>query len=165
MKLLALIALFGGVSAIRLESHSAIKAHSHAEVKSMAHTWASLHRNDNSNVQLRKNAKKFVQANLKSLLPEKLTPEQELEIMEWVIDELGGGTITKQEAHDALVGFLDKHGYPQPTPEEWEMLEAMFDYVDVNGDGEIDLKEFAMAATGPCPEQMVQLKKNAKKFV
>ena len=78
-----------------------------------------------------------------------------MEIMEWVIDELGGGTITKQEAHDALVHFLDKHGFPQPTPEEWEMLEAMFDWADKNGDGEIDLKEFAMAMCGPGPDEQM----------
>jgi len=86
--------------------------------------------------------------------------------MDWVISELGGGTITKDEAHDAIVGFLDKHGYPQPTPEEWEFLEMIFDHVDKNGDGEIDLKEFAMAmAGGPPEEAKLQLKKSAKKFV
>ena len=85
-------------------------------------------------------------------LPAKLTPEQEAEILEWVIDELGGGTITKKEAHDALINFLDKHNYPQPTPDEWEMLEAVFDYVDTSGDGEIDLKEFATAMASPPPE-------------
>ena len=96
-------------------------------------------------IQLKKNAKKFVQTKLKAALPEKLTPEQEMEIMDWVLSELGGGTITKEEAHDAIVAFADKHGFPQPTPEEWEALEEGFDHADANGDGELDLKEFAMA--------------------
>ena len=116
-------------------------------------------------VQLKKDAKTFVQTKLRSKLPESLTPEQEKEIIEWVIDQLGGGTITKQEAHDALVAFLDKHGFDQPSAEEWKMLEDMFDAADLNKDGEIDLKEFAFACAGPPPEEMVQLKKSAKKFV
>ena len=54
-------------------------------------------------------------------------------------------TITKQEAHDALVAFGEKHGFP-PIPEEaWEELEAMFDAADTNGDGAIDLEELSAA--------------------
>ena len=68
--------------------------------------------------------------------------------MDWVLTELGGGTITKQEAHDAIVAFCDKHGFPQPSPEMWEAMEAGFDAADKNGDGEIDLKEFAYAMSG-----------------
>ena len=159
MKFFTLVALFAGVSAVRLESHSAALAHSHVQ----AHAFTL--RPKVNMVELRSAAKTLVKTKLN--MPE-LTEEQQLEIVEWIISELGGGTITKQEAHDALVAFLNKHGYDQPTPDEWEFLEAIFDHVDKNGDGEIDLKEFVMAMAGECggPEQQaVQLKKNAKKFV
>jgi len=165
MKFIALLALFGGVSAVRLESHSAIQAHSQTAVPALAHSWAALQTKSNQ-ASLRKSATKFVQTTLKSKLPKDLTHEQTLEIIEWVISELGEGTITKQEAHDALSAFLDKHGFPQPTPEEWEFLEMIFDHMDKNGDGEIDLHEFVFAFAKECGGgEMVQLKKNAKKFV
>ena len=78
---------------------------------------------------------------------ENLTPEQEQEIEDWVVEELTTGeeTITKQEAHDAIVAFGEKHGF-EPLPDEaWEELEAMFDEADTNGDGEIDLDELMAA--------------------
>ena len=78
---------------------------------------------------------------------ENLTDEQEQEIEDWVVEELttGEGTITKQEAHDAIVAFGEKHGFP-PLPEEaWTELEKMFDEADTNGDGEIDLDEMMAA--------------------
>ena len=78
---------------------------------------------------------------------ENLTPEQEQEIEDWVVEELTTGemTITKEEAHDAIVAFGEKHGFP-PIPEEaWAELEAMFDAVDANGDGAIDLAELEAA--------------------
>ena len=78
---------------------------------------------------------------------ENLTDEQEQEIEDWVVEELttGEGTITKEEAHDAIVAFGEKHGFP-PLPEEaWEEFEAMFDEVDLNGDGQIDLEELKAA--------------------
>ena len=78
---------------------------------------------------------------------ENLTPEQEKEIEEWVTNELTTGekTITKQEAHDAIVAFGEKHGFP-PIPEEvWAELDKMFDAVDTNDDGAIDLEELQAA--------------------
>ena len=80
---------------------------------------------------------------------ENLTDEQEQEIEDWVVEELttGEGTITKEEAHDAIVAFGEKHGFP-PLPEEaWEELEAMFDEADLNGDGAIDLAELEAACS------------------
>merc|ERR1711988_857985 len=80
---------------------------------------------------------------------ENLTDEQEQEIEDWVVEELttGEGTITKQEAHDAIVAFGEKHGFP-PLPEEaWTELEAMFDEADLNGDGAIDLAELEAACS------------------
>ena len=80
---------------------------------------------------------------------ENLTDEQEQEIEDWVVEELttGVGTITKQEAHDAIVAFGEKHGFP-PLPEEaWVELEAMFDEADLNGDGAIDLAELEAACS------------------
>ena len=54
-------------------------------------------------------------------------------------------TITKQEAHDAIVAFGEKHGFPPLPKEAWEALEEMFDAVDTNGDGAIDLEELSAA--------------------
>ena len=68
---------------------------------------------------------------------EHLTDAQEKEIEDWVVEELTTGdmTITKKEAHDAIVAFGEKHGL-EPLPKEaWEELEAMFDEADTNGDG------------------------------
>ena len=65
MKFIALLALFGGVSAVRLESHSAIQAHSQTVVPAMAHSWSALQTQSNQ-ASLRKSATKFVQTTLKS---------------------------------------------------------------------------------------------------
>merc|ERR1711879_265476 len=78
-----------------------------------------------------------------------LTAAQEQEIEDWVVSELteGEGTITKEEAHDAIVAFGEKHGFP-PLPEEvWTELEAMFDKADLNDDGAIDLAELEAATS------------------
>ena len=80
---------------------------------------------------------------------ENLTDEQEQEIEDWVVEELTTGemTITKEEAHDAIVAFGEKHGFP-PLPEEaWVELEKMFDAADLNGDGAIDLAELEAACS------------------
>ena len=96
-----------------------------------------------------------------------LTPAQEKEIEDWVIEELTTGekTITKQEAHDAIVAFAKKHGLDEPTDEEWEKLEEIFDYVDKNGDGAIDLAELeaALKKHGPPPKKGKKKAKKAKK--
>merc|ERR1712070_125578 len=64
------------------------------------------------------------------------------EIEDWVRSEIGDGTgtITKDEAHHALQAFADNHGF-EITEEMWEEAEMAFDYVDANGDGELDLHE------------------------
>lgn len=72
-----------------------------------------------------------------------LDSDQEDEIEEWVKSEIGKdgkGTITKDEAAAALAGFAEKHGF-EITKEMWKEAEMAFDYVDTNGDGELDLKE------------------------
>lgn len=52
-----------------------------------------------------------------------------------------GGTITKDEAWDALEAFVEKHGLEPITEEEKAWLEDEFDEMDLNGDDEIDWKE------------------------
>jgi Ca2+-binding EF-hand superfamily protein len=102
-------------------------------------------------LQMRMGARQFIQAQVQW---PKLSKAQEKEIEDWVVEELTTGekTITKQEAHDAIVAFADKHGFPQPTAEQWEQLEEMFDYVDANGDGAIDLEELKAAMKKHCPK-------------
>ena len=74
---------------------------------------------------------------------EDLTEEQVAEIEAWVEYELSTGemTITKDEAHGAIVGFGEKHGFPPLSKKDWEELEAWFDAVDSNNDGALDLDE------------------------
>ena len=98
MKLFHLLALVGVASAMKLSSHN---THMLSSIK---------HAN--------KNALKRVQTkNLMKQRWENLTAEQEQEIEDWVVSELttGEGTITKEEAHDAIVAFGEKHGFP-PLP-------------------------------------------------
>ena len=124
MKLFHLLALVGVASAMKLSSHN---THMLSSIK---------HAN--------KNALKRVQTkNLMKQRWENLTAEQEQEIEDWVVEELTSGdeTITKEEAHAAIVAFGEKHGFEPLSEEDWEELEAIFDYVDSNGDGEIDLEE------------------------
>merc|ERR1712100_633794 len=75
-----------------------------------------------------------------------LNSEDEAEIEAWVEHELttGDKTITKKEAGDAIAAFAKKKGF-KLTKEDWAALEAAFDSVDTNGDGELDLDE-VMAA-------------------
>merc|ERR1711907_472117 len=121
MKFFAFVALLGSAAAIKL-THQAPHTHklAHSQIKAHMKTkW------------------------------ENLTDEQEQEIEDWVVEELttGEGTITKEEAHDAIVAFGEKHGFP-PLPEEaWKELEAMFDEADLNGDGQIDLAELEAACS------------------
>ena len=131
MKFFALVALLGTAASLRL-SHNTLK---NALVK-VEHTQKI------DTMFAKKRAQKLMKAKW-----EDLTDEQEAEIQAWVVEELttGDKTITKQEAHDAIVAFGEKHGF-KPLPEEaWEELEAMFDEVDTNGNGEIDLAELEAA--------------------
>ena len=76
-----------------------------------------------------------------------MSEAQEKEIEDWVTAELTTGekTITKKEAHDAIVAFGKKHGF-EPLPKEaWTELEKMFDAADTNGDGAINLAELEAA--------------------
>ena len=130
MKFFALVALLGSAAALRFN---------HIDTKSLAQRLEShkIH-----NVFAKRRAQKLMKAKW-----ENLTDEQEKEIEDWVVEELttGEGTITKQEAHDAIVAFGEKHGFP-PLPEEaWTELEKMFDAADTNGDGAIDLDEMMAA--------------------
>ena len=117
MRFFAFVALLGSAAAVRL-SHQPTHTLAHSHLKSFAKSkW------------------------------ENLTDEQEQEIEDWVVSELttGEGTITKQEAHDAIVAFGEKHGFPPLPKEAWVELEAMFDEADANGDGQIDLDELKAA--------------------
>ena len=118
MRFFALVALLGtAASAIKL-THQAPKV-PHSMVKThIKHKW------------------------------ENLTAEQEQEIEDWIVEQLttGEGTITKEEAHDALVSFGEAHGFDPIPAEAWEELEAMFDAADTNGDGAIDLEELSALA-------------------
>ena len=134
MRLLALVALLGTAASLKLSHEPVKKALVKVErVNKIHHTFAKKRH------QLSKRkAQKLLKAKW-----EDLTDEQEQEIEDWVVDELttGDETITKEEAHAAIVAFGEKHGFEPLSEEDWEELEAIFDYVDSNGDGEIDLEE------------------------
>ena len=67
------------------------------------------------------------------------------EVEEWVHSQLeDGGTITKKEAHDALTALAKKHGIEIPDA-VWEQLEAVFDAIDTDGNGELDAGEVKAA--------------------
>ena len=74
---------------------------------------------------------------------DELTEEQVAEIEAWVEAELTTGekTITKKEAHEAIVAFGKKHGFPPLSEDDWAELEGWFDMVDANKDGALDLDE------------------------
>ena len=134
MRLLALVALLGTAASLKLSHEPVKKALVKVErVNKIHHTFAKKRH------QLSKRkAQKLLKAKW-----EDLTDEQEQEIEDWVVEELTSGdeTITKEEAHAAIVAFGQKHGFEPHSEEDWEELEAIFDYVDSNGDGEIDLEE------------------------
>ena len=69
------------------------------------------------------------------------------------------------EAHDAIAAFAKSKGY-KISKKEWKALEAAFDSVDTNGDGELDLKE-VMAAVDAHSElkKLLKNKKVAKQLV
>ena len=131
MKFFALVALLGTAASLRL-SHQPLK---NALVK-VQHTHKI------NTMFAKKRAQKLIKAKW-----ENLTDDQIDEIEAWVTEQLttGEGTITKKEAHDALVAFGEKHGFPEIPEEAWDELDAMFDEADTSGDGEIDLAEFSAA--------------------
>ena len=132
MKIFALVALIGVAASMRLGHIQGAQLVKAVKTQKLQNTFA------------KKRAQKLMKAKW-----ENLTDEQEQEIEDWVVEELttGEGTITKEEAHDAIVAFGEKHGFP-PLPEEaWEELEAMFDEADLNGDGAIDLAELEAACS------------------
>merc|ERR1712151_86039 len=130
MKFFALVALLGTAASMRIGNING------AQLVKAAHTQKV------NNVFAKRRAQKLMKAKW-----ENLTDEQEQEIEDWVVEELTTGeeTITKQEAHDAIVAFGEKHGFEPLSEEDWEELEEIFDYVDSNGDGEIDLEELMAA--------------------
>ena len=120
MKFFALVALLGSAAALRFN---------HIDGKSLIQRvqTQNIH-----NAFAKRRAMKLVKAKW-----ENLTEAQEKEIEDWVTSELSTGdkTITKEEAHDAIVAFGKKHGF-EPLPKEaWVALESMFDEADTNGDG------------------------------
>merc|ERR1711879_118855 len=132
MKFFALVALLGTAASMRIGNING------AQLVKAVHTQRV------NNVFAKKRAQKLIKAKW-----ENLTDAQEQEIEDWVVSELteGEGTITKEEAHDAIVAFGEKHGFP-PLPEEvWTELEAMFDKADLNDDGAIDLAELEAATS------------------
>ena len=131
MKFFALVALLGTAASMRIGNFNANQLVKAVKTQKVHNHFA------------KKRAAKLMKAKW-----ENLTPEQEQEIEDWIVKELTTGemTITKEEAHDALVSFGETHGFP-PIPEEaWEELEAMFDAADTNGDGAIDLEELSALA-------------------
>ena len=131
MKFFALVAPLGTAASMRLgniNSHQLVKA---------------VHTKQVHNVFAKKRAQRLIKAKW-----ENLTAEQEQEIEDWIVEQLttGEGTITKEEAHDALVSFGEAHGFDPIPAEAWEELEAMFDAADTNGDGAIDLEELSALA-------------------
>merc|ERR1712023_411016 len=119
MRFFAIVALLGTAAALRL-------GHVHkAELAKVAKTSQLNH------VLSKKRAQRLIKAQWDELTDEQMSEEN--------------GTITKKEAHDALVAFGKKHDLPEIPPEAWKELEAMFDEVDTNDDGEIDLEEFIAA--------------------
>ena len=128
MKFFHLLALVGVASAMKLSSHN-------------THMLSSM-KHASKNALRRVQTKNFIKQRW-----ENLTEAQEKEIADWVESELTTGekTITKQEAHDEIVAFGEKHGF-EPLPDEaWDELDAMFDAADTNGDGALDLEELMAA--------------------
>ena len=130
MKFFALVALLGSAAALRFGQIDGKQLVQKVHTQSIQNAFA------------KRRAQKLLKAKWMDL-----TDEQEAEIEAWVTKELTTGekTITKKEAHDAIVAFGEKHGF-EPLPKEaWTALEEMFDAADTNDDGAIDLAEFEAA--------------------
>lgn len=74
--------------------------------------------------------------------------EQYQEVAEWVEEELttGENTITEKEGRRALAAHAKKHGIKMDK-KMWEEAKAVFDYVDADNNGELDLDEVKTAYT------------------
>merc|ERR1712100_784199 len=131
MKIIAFVALLGTAAAMRLGNINGVSLVKAVKTQKLHNQFA------------KRRAQKLMKAKW-----ENLTEEQEDEIEAWIVEELTTGemTITKQEAHDALVAFGQKHGFPYITEDVWVELEKMFDAADTNGDGAIDLEELSALA-------------------
>ena len=129
MKFFALVALLGTAASLRLTQNGHGIRNALAQVK---------HNQNLQNELIKRKTTHFMKARW-----EDLTEEQIGEIEAWVEYELSTGeqTITKKEAHDAIVSFGKKHGFPPLSKEDWKELEAWFDSVDTNNDGALDLEE------------------------
>ena len=122
MKFIAILALFGGIEAIKLHSH---QLHNSAQVQ--------LHQQVASMMQ----AKRDVD----------LSEEQEKEVEAWVEEKLttGDKEISKKEAKKGLEEFVKKHKMPKITDEEWDELDKIFNEVDANGNGKLSYGELKAA--------------------
>ena len=120
MKFFALVALLGTAASLRLNHINGAQLVKAVKTQRVENAFA------------KRKAQKLMKARW-----ENLTDAQEKEIEDWVVSELttGDGSITKEEAHDAIVAFGKKHGFEELPDEAWEELEAMFDAADANGDG------------------------------
>merc|ERR1712100_467049 len=79
---------------------------------------------------------------------DELTAEQEAEVKPWVENELAnGGTITMKEAQGAIKAFAAKHGI-EVTKADWKKMKKVFEAVDTNDDGALDLNEVEAALEG-----------------
>merc|ERR1712151_1410257 len=75
------------------------------------------------------------------------------EVEEWCKSEVAnGGTITKAEAKDGLTAWAKKHFGAEIPDSMWDELEALFDAVDADNNGEIDGKELKAAVDAINPD-------------